>query len=684
MITRHDFLFEIGCEELPAKSLQKLSDALQKNLITELAEKQLTYGDIKSFATPRRLAILIKDLIATQPKISKVRRGPALNASFDSDKKPTKAAEGFARSCSVTVEQLGQDDAGLYFSYEEGGKATKELLSEILEKVTTNLPIAKPMTWGNSGIYFARPVHWMLMLYDSEIIKTKILGREAGGVTYGHRFHHSEKIAITKPIDYELQLEKSYVIADFAKRRESIAIKTQELAAQHHGHAVIDEELLDEVTGLVEWPVPLFANFAKRFLTTPSEAIISALKHHQKCFYVVDGKGNLLPHFITISNIESKDQDRVIKGNERVVTARLEDAAFFYHTDCKQRLDARLEKLQQVVFQAKLGSLYDKSQRIAAIAKYIIATTKQENADLAYRAGLLCKADLVTDMVGEFPELQGVMGRYYAEHDGENKEVAEAIAAHYQPRFAGDKLPATQIGAAVALADRLDTLVGIFSIKQIPTGEKDPFGLRRAALGVLRILIENKIELNLRELLTWVLTQGYQQKLDDSLVDQIQTFIFERLRAWYIEKEITPDTLEAVLAIKDDVPLNLDRRVMAVHQFRAREEAQALAAANKRAKNILTKSEAEIVITSRLFKQALLVEAAEKNLHQAMMQVKTNVDNYEETLANLASLKEPVDQFFDSVRVDTDDQALRNNRLALLLLLREMFLSVADISLLQG
>lgn len=691
MVNKQDLLLELGCEELPAKNMQAYAVNLAQLLQQECDKQKLTYGAIKTFATPRRLAVFIADLDIKQNDFIHERKGPALSNAFDADGKATNAAIGFARSNNVTVEQLEQSEQGfLIFRQTIPGKETANLIPELCENAINKLAIQKPMRWNNHSFEFIRPVHWLVLLLGSEVIKTTIFDLTSDRITYGHRFHQPQAIAITSAKDYAAQLfNTGKVIADFEQRRALIQQQILQQAEQLNATAIIDAALLDEVTGIVEWPIALTANFSADFLKVPAEALISAMNTHQKSFPVVAADGKLLPHFITIANIESNDPQQVIIGNQRVMQARLSDAAFFYESDLKQPLEQRLTALNNVIFQAKLGTLFDKSKRVAQLAAIIAETIADK--DQAYRAGLLAKADLNSDMVKEFPELQGIMGYYYATHDGENKLVAEAIRDHYLPRFAGDNVGTNSVAHCVALADRIDTLVGIFGINQLPTGDKDPFALRRAALAVLRIFIENNYALNLKTLLQTAVAQYQNLLANPEVITQLQTFILERLRAWYQDQNIVADTLSAVLEGTQgiDIPLDIHHRVLAVHEFRALADAKALTQANKRAANILIKSNelktTDLDLATLEIKTDLFEHASEKALYEAITKVpqKNSTSNYNDLLTSLAELRAPVDEFFDNVMVFCDDEKIRNNRLALLFTLRKLFLRVADISKLQ-
>lgn len=701
MTKRKHFLFELGVEELPAKNLQNYAIDLMNGFAEQLHKANLAHSEINYFVTPRRLAIMIADLIERQEDHEVVRSGPNIKAAYDSDGKPTKAALGFANSCDTTIDNLITitDKKGrefLAYRYQVVGKTVFELMPEICQAALKKITIPKPMRWGDTDYEFMRPVHWLVLLYGDETIKCQIMGLTSGRQTHGHRYHHPGALKLGNAKEYaQLLYDTGFVVADYTKRQQIITAGIAAKAKELNAEVLIDEALLDEVTGLVEWPVILCAQFNEAFLKVPPEALISAMKTHQKSFPVVDDSGKLLPYFITVANIASKNQQQVIHGNERVMSARLADAAFFYHTDCKQSLASRLEQLKHIVFQAKLGTLYDKTQRIANLASSI--AEKIADSNLAHRAGLLCKADLVTDMVAEFPELQGTIGYYYAINDGEQEAVAIAISDHYRPRYSGDDLPRNAIGDCVALADKLDTLIGIFGINQLPTGDKDPFATRRAALGMLRIIIEHEYELNLNELLKLALT-GYNQTLaNKDVIQQVQSFIVDRLPALYQEHAISTDTLNAVLTAKTgiDNPLDIHRRIMAVNEFRKLPEAKSLALANKRASNILTKNGIDIDLSTQpfsLIKPELFEQEAEYALFNQIKKLqdqsihfnnKMQAINYPELLKALASLQQPVDKFFDDVLVNAEDQDIRHNRFALLAALRELFLLVADISKLQ-
>jgi glycyl-tRNA synthetase beta chain len=625
-----------------------------------------------------------------QPDRQLERRGPALSAAFGPDGNPTKAAEGFARSCGVTVADLQKQEtdkgAWLVHLSHEPGAATAGLIPGIVDQALAGLPIPKRMRWGDRDDQFVRPVHWAVLLLGDEVIPATIMGVSTGRETRGHRFHHPQPIRIASPADYARQLaDEGKVIADFAERRDRVRAQAEATAAELGGIAVIKPELLDEVTALVEWPVALAGNFERRFLNVPAEALISTMQDHQRYFPVVDGQGRLLPHFITMTNLESRDPAQVRAGNERVIRPRFSDAEFFWNQDRKQPLAARMEMLKHVVFQQRLGTIDEKSGRVARLARFI-AEQIHGYVDGADRAARLAKCDLMTQMVQEFPELQGIMGRYYALHDQESPEVAQALEEHYLPRFAGDRLPATATGRIVALADRLDTLTGIFAIGQAPSGAKDPFALRRAALGVLRILIEGELDLDLLKLLDRSAASFDVAIHAGHAVDTVFEFVMERLRGYYLDQGIRPDTFEAVLDCRPTRPLDFDHRVRAVNAFRELPEATSLAAADKRIRNILRKVDTVLPFEVR---PDLLVEEAEQALAGRLVELSSEVmplmeaGLYGESLNRLARLREPVDAFFDQVLVMAEDAAVRDNRIALLNELSSLFLRVADFSRLQ-
>lgn len=684
----HDLLVEIGTEELPPKALKKLSDAFTAGIVAGLAEAGLAAAEVHPYAAPRRLAVWLQGVPVQQADQIIERKGPALAAAFDKEGNPSKAAEGFARSCGVAfadLQQIDTDKGGwLIFRQQQVGQQTTALFPAIVEKSLAGLPIPKRMRWGSGTAEFVRPIHWIVMLADDAVIDAEMLSIKTGRETRGHRFHAPAAVAITTPADYAVQLGNAYVIARFEARRDMIKAKVEALAAELGGTAIMPDDLLDEVTGLVEWPVPVAGRFEERFLDVPQEALISTMQDNQKYFALVDAAGKLMPNFITVANIESRDVTQISTGNERVIRPRFSDAEFFWTQDKKTSLESRREQLKKMVFQQKLGTLYDKSERVALLAADIAKRMGGDEA-LAIRAAQLGKCDLVTSMVFEFTELQGTMGRYYANHDGEAAEVASAMEEQYMPRFAGDELPSTATGRILALAERLDTLTGIFGIGQKPTGAKDPFALRRAALGVLRILIELQLPLDLADLLDKA-ADGLTPHLGSKPETQeALDYILERLRAYYQEQGIGAELVEAVASLKPTQPLDFDRRVKAVAAFRQLTASESLAAANKRIGNILKKVDGSL---PESVNPTLLQLDAEKALASAVQYQENKVvplfaaGQYEAALLSLAELREPVDKFFDDVMVMADDVDLKNNRLALLNRLRGLFLRVADLSVL--
>ena len=682
-----DLLIEIGTEELPPTALLTLSNAFTKNVSTALDEATLKYSNVHSYASPRRLAIWIEALEIKQADINVEKRGPALKAAYDGDGNPTKAVLGFAKSCGVDVSDLEklETEKGAWLMYRalQAGEDTQSLLADIIKTALDKLPIAKRMRWGDCDAQFVRPVQWAMVLFNEKVIDCDILSVHSDDQTYGHRFHAPAAIQIKKPADYEKLLkEKGKVIADFNSRKEIIRKQIEDIAKQSKATAVIDESLLEEVTAMVEWPVAVKGNFEQRFLEVPQEALIYTMKLNQKYFHLEDAHGKLMPHFITISNIESKDPVQVSEGNERVIRPRFADAEFFWNQDRKVKLESQLERLKTVVFQKQLGTLFDKTQRIKKLSAWI-ANQLGEDETLAQRAAELCKCDLLTDMVGELPSLQGVMGRYYAQHDGEQSDVADALDSYYKPRFAGDSLPSTAVSQAVALADRVDTLVGIFAIGQIPTGVKDPFALRRASLGVLRILIEKDLKLDLKDLLSQAASHFDKNLEANKAVQAVLDYCLDRLTAYYKDQDIHIDIIHSVLATKPTNPIDLDKRVTAVKAFMALPAAASLAAANKRSGNILKKIKGKLPIA---IDESLLLDEAEKTFYKTLSSLKDKVNvsveagEYDKALTQLAALRDPVDAFFDNVMVMDDNEAIRNNRIALLNNLRELFMQIADIS----
>ncbi len=690
-ITRRDLLIELGVEELPPKALRKLSQAFVDGMVERLGAADLAPESRHGFAAPRRLAMRLSGVPERQADRVVEKRGPALTAAFDADGKPTRAAEGFARSCGVSVDQLErrQTDKGewLYFAQQQPGRSLAELLPEMLESALAALPIPKRMRWGDRSVEFVRPVHWLVLLFGDEVIPARVLDLDSGRATQGHRFHAPQAIELADAGDYEQRLEsEGFVLADFDARRARIREQVEAEARRLGGQARIDEDLLDEVTALVEWPVAVSGRFDEVFLEVPPEALVMTMQDNQKYFALFDADGGLMPHFITLANIESREPEQVARGNERVIRPRFADARFFYDQDRKTPLSARLQSLEKVVFQQQLGTLAEKTLRIRRLAGSLAETIGADRL-LAERAAELCKCDLMTDMVGEFPKLQGIMGRYYAQHDGEPEEVAQAIEQHYWPRYAGDATPDVAAGQCVALADRVDTLLGIFAIGQKPTGVKDPFGLRRAALGVIRILIERELPVDLGQLLDEA-AEALADQIDAGAArDEVLDYVFDRLKGYYAEQGLRGDVVESVLARRPTRLLDLDKRVRAVGEFLGHEAAEALAAANKRIGNILKKVDFE---PGRDIDCSLFAEAAEERLFEKLVALEKAATadfekgDYRAGLEALAELRPVVDAFFDDVMVMSDQEEQKRNRVALLARLRDVFLRVADLSRIQS
>ena len=688
-MTTQNFLVEIGTEELPPKALKTLATSFADNVEAELNLAGLSFDKIEWFAAPRRLAVKVLNLATQQPSKEIEKRGPAVSAAFDAEGKPTKAAEGWARGCGITVEQAERiaTDKGEWLVHRAKieGQPTKNLLNDIVANALAKLPIPKPMRWADKTVQFIRPVHTVTMLLGDELIEGEILGLASARTIRGHRFLGEKEFEIQHADQYpQLLREKGSVVADFNERKAEILAKSQAKATALGGVADIEESLLEEVTSLVEYPNVLAAKFEERFLAVPAEALVYTMKGDQKYFPIYDKEGKLLPHFIFVSNINPEDPTAIIEGNEKVVRPRLTDAEFFFKTDLKQKLVDRLPRLETVLFQQQLGTLKDKTDRIEQLAGEI---AKQIGADeaKAKRAGLLSKCDLMTNMVFEFTDTQGVMGMHYARHDGEDEEVAVALNEQYMPRFAGDELPKSLVASAVALADKFDTLTGIFGIGQAPKGSADPFALRRAALGALRIIVEKNLPLDLEDLVKKSAALFGDKLTNQNVVADVVDFMLGRFRAWYQDEGIAVDVIQAVLARRPTRPADFDARVRAVSHFRTLDSAEALAAANKRVSNILAKADdaiGEINLTA-------CVEPAEKALAEAVLALRTEVQpliaqgDYTAVLDKLANLRAPVDSFFDNVMVNAEDPALRQNRLAILNTLQGLFLQVADISVLQ-
>lgn len=690
MSQTRDFLFELGGEELPPKSLLKLSQSLAQGIIDGLQEAGLDIAteQVQAYATPRRLAVLIKDLPEQQADKVVEKRGPAIQAAYDANGNPSKAALGFANSCGTEFSALEtlETDKGAWLIFKQAvqGQPAVNLLPDIVRKSLAQLPIAKRMRWGSSDHEFVRPVHNIVMLYGSEIIATEILGIQSGRTTFGHRFHAHGLITINQPRDYAQALLDASVVVDFAERMQTIRDAANAAASAVGGIAHIEDDLLEEVAALNEWPVPVVGNFDARFLELPQEVLITTMQSNQKYFPVKNATGSLLPHFITFANIKSTRPDSIRQGNERVVLPRLVDAEFFWKQDRKQSLADRIDSLKTIVFQKDLGTLYDKTERVATLAANI-ADQLDGNVDDARRAAWLAKTDLITNMVSEFTNLQGIMGRYYAAADGETAAVAMALEEQYFPKQSGAPTPSSTTGQVLALAEKIDTVCGIFSAGLIPTGDKDPYALRRASLGILRTLIENQIALDVVGLVDDALAQFTHSFNKDETRQRVVDFIFDRLKGYCLDQGFSNDEFEAVMAVNPTQPLDFMRRLQAVKNFRQLPEATSLAAANKRISNILKKSDQ--AVSGQI---GALVEDAEKALLTAAEASKQAIaplladQDYGKALSRLAELKETVDAFFDQVMVNTDDLNLRNSRLSLLALLADQFLEIADISKLQS
>jgi glycyl-tRNA synthetase beta chain len=673
-----DFLLELGTEELPPKLLQKISNALTTNLTDQLSELKLSFGKVESFATPRRLAVLVRDLQLQQDDQTVERKGPALSA-------PDQAVEGFAKSCGVSKQDLSHKAFGkadyYFFTKEQKGLKTTDLLEEVVDTAIKKIPIAKPMRWGNLDFTFVRPTHWLVMMLGSEVVPATVMGLSAGNTTKGLRFTGEQEFGIDNAADYQQTLfDRAQIEVDFDARKQIIRKQVMQVASKSKANAVIDESLLDEVCALVEYPCAFSGGFDQKFLSVPEEALISAMKSHQKYFHMVDDNEKLLPSFISVANIESSDLSVIIDGNERVIRPRLSDSEFFWEKDKTESLESRLSKLNDVLFMKLLGSMGDKVKRIESLSSYI-AGVIGANVDYSARAGLLSKSDLVSDMVGEFADLQGVMGGYYALNDGEDESVSIAIREHYHPRFSGDSLPSSKEGLVVAIADKLDTITGIYGIGQGPTGSKDPYALRRMALGLLRIMVEGQLNLDLKALIAQSLSL-HSSKVDASSADDIYQFMMDRLRAYYKEQKVSAKAFEAVLAVRPESPYDFHRRVEALNLFTQQSESESLIESNKRIANILKEHDnlGTDVDTS------VFVEDAEKALYEAVSNVAKDLSSsadYEQTMNKLLGLKDSIDSFFDQVMVNTDDEILKRSRLTLLNWVRSLFLSVADISYLS-
>ena len=674
----HDFLLELGTEELPPKLLLKLSKALKDNLSSELEKLSIKSDSIKAFATPRRLAISISELQSKQQDQVLEKKGPSTQS-------PEMAINGFAKSCGVDVSELEKKELGgkeyFYYSKEETGQSVGELLPEAIEKSIKDIPITRAMKWGSSDYSFVRPVHWLVIMLDKDIVPAKIMGLESNRITKGLRFI-DPIIELKHAKDYEqVMSDKAQILVDFAKRKELIRDQVLSVAQKNNAEVVIDESLLDEVCALVEYPRAFSGSFDKKFLDIPQEAIISAMKSHQKYFHLVDIQGQLLPLFISVANIESSNIKAIVDGNERVIHPRLADSEFFWNQDKSKKLEERLPGLDSVMFMKSLGSMGQKAKRIESLSSHISDLVGFDQKASA-RAGLLSKSDLLSEMVGEFADLQGIMGGYYAANDGETQAVSVAIREHYQPRFAGDKVPSTNEGLVVAIADKLDTISGIYGIGQAPTGSKDPYALRRLALGLLRILLEAKIELNLKSLIDYSLNL-HLKEVDRSCIDDIYSFMMDRLKAYYKDANIDSNVYEAVLAVSPESPLDFHLRVEALNEFTQIENSKSLIEANKRIANILKDSNEK----NETLNPKILIDDSEIKLFNASESLSKKLSgskDYQEVMKSLIDLKDSIDSFFDNVMVNTDDDKLKSSRLALIRKIRLLFLSVADISYLSS
>lgn len=691
----NDFLFELGCEELPSAAVWSLAQDFAGQVQSSLDKAGLTYGKVKSFATPRRMALLVLDLQTKQNSQILTRRGPALVAAYDAEGKPTPALLGFAKSCQVEIETLRrmQTDKGdwMVCDLSDPGRLTKVLLPDLIKQSFAALPMSKPMRWGHGEQEFIRPVHWAVMLYGNEVIEQEFFGIKTGRKSRGHRFHHPQEITILSPQSYETQMQAAFVIADFDCRRQNIIDQIKALAAPYDAQVVMPEELIHEVTSIVEWPQALMAHFAEDFLAIPPEALIASMQLHQKTFALRNQQGELLPHFIAVANLVSTHPLQVVQGNEKVMRARLSDAEFFFNQDKKQTLSQGFPATEKVVFQVRLGSLQDKALRLEKLMTYLSPLLSLSKTQ-AQRAAFLSKCDLLTGMVAEFPELQGVMGYYYALHDGEELAVAKALKEQYLPRFAADDLPDSLLGKALSLADRLDTLVGIFAINQKPSGVKDPFKLRRHALAIVRLLLAIPVPLELSALIhETFMNYGDRLPLENKkqLLKELKAFVFERLLSYYQNLGIGADEVQAVRATQDECLYDLDQRLQALQSFKNLPEALSLSTACKRVNNLLSHANLASPESSLEVQEAWIEEGAEKALYQAVSQITQSVEplyaqaDYASVLKKLASLKEPVDVFFDKVMVMVEEESIKKNRLALLRRLQKLLQGVADISLLQ-
>ena len=690
-MTTETLLVEIGTEELPPTALKNLGTSFARCIADLLAEEGFSFASCRPLFTPRRLAVMVADLNGNQPDRLVERKGPALQAAYDDAGNATKAALGFAKSCGVSVDELERVDTEkgtwLYFNANEPGKNIKELAVDIIEKALNQLPIPKPMRWGNSDTEFIRPIHWVVLMYGAEIIAGTIKNLATGNTSYGHRFHAPEPIHLAHANDYESALQTAKVTVDFELRKTTIQNQLNDAASTFDAVLNYEESLLEEVTNLVELATPIVGEFSSSFLAIPQEVLVATMQEAQRYFPLyTQSEQKLLPRFIIISNIESKNPETIKKGNERVIKPRFEDAAFFWQRDKSKRLDSRVAKLADVLFEKQLGSLLDKSLRIQHLAERLAGELDLDTG-LARRAATLCKCDLLTEMVNEFPKLQGIMGRYYAEHDSEPSQVSMAIQEHYQPIQAGSAIPSGDIGKVIAICDRVDTLVGIFATGKKPTGIKDPYALRRAALGIIRIAIEGRFDFDLPALLDYALNLLPQTLFNNEVSGEVENFIIERLRGYLGDAAYQTDTLDAVRSVRPASLMDFHQRVQAVHEFRQLPEAASLAAANKRIRNILKKINAS---PNTRIDDRLLGEGAERNLFDQLQVMEESVapviagGEYSKALTTLATLKSTIDAFFDDVMVMDDAEDIRNNRIALVARVSNQFSAIADISCLQS
>ncbi|MBT7410392.1 MAG: glycine--tRNA ligase subunit beta [Methylococcales bacterium] len=691
MTTKQDFLIEIGTEELPPKSLEKLSQAFGKKILELLDKNQLNYTTSKNYASPRRLAVVISDLDIQQQDQQIERKGPSVKAGFDKDGQPTKAALGFAKSCGVEISDLIKVETKkgewLIFKTTQKGQKCNEILPELIKQSLQSLPIAKRMRWGSLTDEFVRPIHWITAIHGNEVLNFNLYNLQSSNITQGHRFHHPENIVINKANDYETVLKtKGFVIADLETRKNDIKNQVEALAKSVNGKAILDENLLQEVTGLVEWPIAILGEFDTEFLQVPKEVLISSMQSHQKYFAVVNKDNNIMPYFITIANIDSKDHNVIKEGNEKVIRPRLADAVFFWERDKKIKLSERVDQLKNVIFQKQLGSIYDKSCRIKTLS-FAMADILDCNKEDVERAAMLCKTDLMTEMVGEFPDLQGIMGQYYAHCNDEKQSVSIAMNEQYQPRFSGDILPESSIGQIISIADKVDTIAGIFSTGKKPTGDKDPFGLRRASIGVIRILIEKKLDINIDELIKHSCKNFDNLSENKTLETEVYNYISDRLTGYFLDCGFSIDVIDAVissrkLTILDDT----HNRLIAVRDFIKQAESVSLISANKRIRNILKKSDA----VESTIDEKLLQDTHEINLVKKLNEITTLVNNctinleYNKSLTILSELKITADDFFNNVMVMADDEKIKFNRLAILNNIQNLFLQIADLSKLQS